>query len=172
MYGTAANRMGFMRGVLVHALVTLFGVGFSQTLAVKPAAVQFVDVSSGVNAPVVTRGGTVTLWVDVTPRSNIHVYAAGAAGFSAVRLVMTPRSGVRFGKPVYPPSELASTVGISRPVPMYRKAFRLAQAITVERSAKVGETITLGGAVNYQACDERLCYPPASMPVFWSVIVR
>jgi hypothetical protein len=26
--------------------------------------------------------------------------------------------------------------------------------------------------VNYQACDDRVCYPPESSPVSWTVVVK
>ena len=162
-----------MRGFLTLSCAVAFaGTGFSQTPGLRPSTAQFVTVESGVSASGVSPGGTVTLWVDVTPKSNIHVYAPGAKEFTAVAIVMTPRSGIAMGKPVYPRSELAPTAGVSAPVPMYRRMFRVAQPITVGTSAKTGETITLAGAVNYQACDDKICYPPASIPALWSFTVK
>jgi hypothetical protein len=57
-------------------------------------------------------------------------------------------------------------------VPAYRKTFRIAVPITVKATAKRGETLTVGGAVNYQACDDRLCYPVTAAPVTWTLTVK
>jgi len=121
---------------------------------------------------VVTKGGAVTLWADVTPKSNIHVYAADGQGFTPVTLVLTPHPGVTIGKVKYPIPELAHTVGVSDPVGVYTKPFRLAQPINVASSAKSGEAITIAGVVNYQARDDRVCYPTASLPISWIVTVK
>lgn len=120
----------------------------------------------------VAPGGTATLWADITPNSKIHVYAQGAKDFTPVTLVMTPRSGVTLGKPSYPASELSLTAGVAEPVPVYRTMFRIAQPITVGASSKTGDTITLAGAVNYQACDDKVCYPTASISLVWNVTVK
>jgi hypothetical protein len=37
---------------------------------------------------------------------------------------------------------------------------------------KSGETIVVAGKVTYQACDDRVCYPPESAPVSWTVNVK
>jgi hypothetical protein len=30
----------------------------------------------------------------------------------------------------------------------------------------------VSGTVNYQACDDRVCYPPESSPITWTVVVK
>jgi DsbC/DsbD-like thiol-disulfide interchange protein len=144
----------------------------AQTLGPKPSTLQHVTVETTASAPVVAKGGAVTLWADVTPKPNIHVYAADWQGFTPVTLVLTPRSGVTIGKVKYPIPELAHTVGVSDPVGVYTKPFRLAQPITVAASAKSGEVVTIAGVVNYQACDDKVCYPTASVPISWTVNVK
>jgi len=120
----------------------------------------------------VPKGGSATLWADVTPKPNIHVYASDNDGFASVKLVLTPRSGLTIGKVKYPQPELLPTPGVSNRVPVYRKLFRLAEPITVAATAKSGEEITIAGVLNYQACDDRVCYPTASLPISWTVKVK
>lgn len=145
---------------------------FAQSLTLKPPTVQYVSVVGSTSVPSAAPGAPLTLWADVTPKANIHVYAPGAKDVIPVALVMTPRSGITFSKPSYPAGELSATVGVDAPVPVYNKTFRIAQPIVLARPLISGETVTLAGAVNYQACDDRVCYPPASMPVMWSVKVQ
>ncbi len=144
----------------------------SQSLTLKPPAIQHVDITGTASAPSAKPGGTVTLWADVTPKANIHVYAPGAKPFTPVALVMTPRRGATFSKPSYPAGELSATAGIDQRVPVYKKTFRIVQRVVLERSLQSGETVTMYGAVNYQACDDRVCFAPASIPVMWSVNVQ
>jgi len=43
---------------------------------------------------------------------------------------------------------------------------------TADVAAGSTQTLTLAAALNYQACDDRLCYPAASFPVVWSVNIQ
>lgn len=146
---------------------------FAQTLLPK-SSVQQIAVTASTSAATVAKGGAITLWADVTPNKNIHVYATDKQGFTplSLKVALQPRIGI--GKVTYPPAEAGLTPGIDMliPIPMYTKAFRVAQAITISPSAKSGDVLTIAGAINYQACDDRLCYPATSMPVTWEVTVK
>jgi hypothetical protein len=144
----------------------------AQRLAPEPAISQHVTVTSGASAPAVAPGGTTSLWADITPGPNIHVYAPGAKDFQAVALIVSPLAGVAFGKAAYPAGTLVSFPGLDARVPVYQKLFRITQTLTLGRTRTAGATLTIAGAVNYQACDDRVCFPPASVPVNWTVRVR
>jgi hypothetical protein len=32
--------------------------------------------------------------------------------------------------------------------------------------------VVVAGVVSYQACDDKVCYPPESAPVAWTVMVK
>jgi hypothetical protein len=57
-------------------------------------------------------------------------------------------------------------------VPVFQKPFRLVQDMTIARSTKPGTTMTISGTVRYQACDDAVCFIPASAPVRWTVKVK
>lgn len=152
--------------------VVVSTTAFAQTLAPKPSTLQHVTVAAASSASSISPGRTVTLWAEVTPKPNIHVYASDSQGLTPVTLVITPRTGMTIGKVRYPVPELSPTLGVSDPVPIYRKPFRLAQPITLAAPLKAGDVVAIAGVVNYQACDDRLCYPVASMPISWTVNVR
>jgi hypothetical protein len=159
--------------VLALASIVSSATGsFGQALGPKLPMIHHVTVAPTSCAASVAPGGTVTLSVDVTPRTGAHVYAFGAKDFTPVSLVMTPRAGVTMAKAKYPPSELQPTLGVAEPVPVYRKTFRVTQPVTIAASIERGETLTLGGALNYQACDDKVCYPAAAIPVLWRLTVR
>lgn len=119
-------------------------------------------------APSVVRAasGTLTLALDVTPNPRIHVYAPGAKDFTAVSLVLMPQPDVTPGKPVYPKADVGAAPG-GDDAPAYSKAFRITQPVTVKGGAS--KQLTIAGVLNYQACDDRICYPVSSLPVTWTV---
>jgi hypothetical protein len=164
-----------MHGVTRYAMHCLLWAGcavlcppalLAQTLSPKQPAVQHVLVAT--SATPRAASGKVTLHVDVTPKPNIHVYAAGATEFTPVSLVLAPRVGVTAGRPAYPRAHPVPPLSVDK-APAYRGAFRIAQPITV--TAAAGDVV-ISGVLNYQACDELLCYPVASLPVSWTIKTR
>lgn len=117
-------------------------------------------------------GGTLALFVDVAPQSGIHVYAPGAKDYIAVSLKLNPHPEVKVGKVTFPKSEMMFFEVLNERVPVFQKPFRIAQAVTLDRSAKAGSTVTIWGTLGYQACDDKVCYPPESAPVSWTVTVK
>jgi hypothetical protein len=144
-------------------LKPLLALVLAQSLLTPKTAVQHVTA-----IPSVVRGanGSVTLALDVTPNPRIHVYAPGAKDFTAVSLVLTPGPQVAPGKPVYPKADVLAAPG-SDDAPAYAKAFRVTQPVTVKGGTST--ELTIAGVLNYQACDDRVCYPVSSLPVTWTL---
>jgi hypothetical protein len=46
---------------------------------------------------------------------------------------------------------------------------QLTQPLTLAAAMKPGESVTITGVFGYQACDDTMCYAPASAPVAWTV---
>jgi hypothetical protein len=160
---------GMRKAFAAVALMTAAVPAFAQGLLGKPAP-QHASVAPSASVASVAPGGKLTLWAEVTPFPAIHIYAAGAKDFTPVSLVVTPMAHVRTGKPVYPKAD-GDAPGDLEPVPAYKQPFRIAVPVTIAGTAPRGP-ITISGAVNYQACDDRLCYPASSAPVTWHVAVR
>ena len=164
-------RAAITLAILVGTSVACVGVMRAQSLLPK-ATVSHATVIASASAVNALPGGTVTLWADVAPNPSIHIYAAGAKDFTPVSLVMTPNAALNLGKATYPKPERASSPGSVDAVPVYRTEFRIAMPVTIKATAKSGDVITVGGAVNYQACDDGLCYPVSSAGVSWQIAVR
>lgn len=165
-----------MRMSVYFAILLTLSAGASagraqSLLSGKPTAQQ-ASVAAHASAATVAPGASVTLWADVTPNPSMHVYAEGATEFTPVALKLTPNAVVSFGKTSYPKPTLVGAPGATEKVPAYTQPFRIAVPVAVKASAKAGETLTLGGIVNYQACDDRLCYPVAAAPVLWTIAVK
>ena len=115
-------------------------------------------------------GAKLALFVDVTPKPGIHVYAPGTENYIPITVKLKAQPEIKAGKVAYPKSETMTFA--DEKVPVFQKPFRLTQDVTLDKSAKAGSTVTVSGIVNYQACDDRVCYAPESAPVSWTVTVK
>jgi hypothetical protein len=68
----------------------------------------------------------------------------------------------------YPKSDIMTFA--DEKVPVYQKPFRLAQEVTV--LGKPGTSVPIKATVDFQACDDKVCYPPESQQVAWTVTVK
>jgi DsbC/DsbD-like thiol-disulfide interchange protein len=135
--------------------------------APKPGHATVLPTPTEVNG---ASGAKLALFVDVTPKPGIHVYAPGSKDYIPITVKLNPQLEIKPGKVAYPKSEMMTFA--DEKVPVFQKPFRLTQDVTIDKSAKSGSTVTVAGTVNYQACDDRVCYPPESAPVMWTVLVK
>jgi DsbC/DsbD-like thiol-disulfide interchange protein len=113
--------------------------------------------------------------LDVAPAAGMHVYAPGVRGYKPIALVIDSQPGVIVGGAQYPPSETYHFKPLDERVQVYQHPFRIVQDVTVDASpqgtaALAGRTsITLSGTLSYQACDDKLCFTPQTVPLTWTV---
>jgi hypothetical protein len=156
---------------IVCAALAAGAAARAQGLLAKPG-VQHATVATTSSSTSAAPGSTVTLYADVTPNPSIHIYAEGAKDFTPVSVVLTPNAAVSAGKAKYPKPDAASAPGATDAVPAYKQPFRIAVPLTINSSSKPGDVLSVAGAVNYQACDDRLCYPVTAAPVTWTIAVK
>jgi hypothetical protein len=118
------------------------------------------------------------LVLDITPHRGMHVYAPGATGYRVVTLIIEPQPILRAHPLEYPPSEIYYFEPLDERVPVYQRRFTLVQEIVLEetpqaRAARRGkQSLRITGSLEYQACDDRICYNPESIPLSWTVTLR
>jgi hypothetical protein len=123
----------------------------------------------------VALGTRFSIAVDITPKRNMHVYAPGAGSYRVVALNITPQPHLRTIPIRYPPSEIYHFVPLNERVPVYQKPFTLQTELIPEataegRKAFSGKTeLVISGTLEYQACDDKLCFNPVSLPLSWRV---
>ena len=135
--------------------------------AVKP---KHLTLAATTSAAAAAPGARLTLYLDVKPNPGIHVYAPGAKDYQPIAIKLDKRTGVVAGRVVYPKSQALEFEG--QRIPVYDAAFRLTQEITLARSLAPGAVVTLTGTVTYQACDDRVCFFPETVPVAWTIAAR
>jgi AhpC/TSA family/Disulphide bond corrector protein DsbC len=124
-------------------------------------------------------GSRFSLILDVTPGPSMHVYAPPQKSYRAIALTITPREDVVIHPMTFPEAETYHFKPLNERVQVYRRAFRLIQdvtfAVTPEtraRASEPGAQIPLQGRLEYQACDDKVCYLPQTVPVLWTIGLR
>jgi peroxiredoxin len=146
--------------------------------AAKRIQTDHLDVTTYVSDEVVAPGSLFSVVFDVKPNAGIHVYAPGAKDYRIINLRLDANPTLTTRALQYPPSEIYHFKPLDERVPVFQKPFRLVQSMAFNtspeaRAALKGvETVTISGALEYQACDDRVCFNPRSSPVSYTVKVR
>lgn len=108
----------------------------------------------------------------------MHVYAPGKHDYQVVKVTIDPQPWLRAHETRYPPSEMYHFKPLNERVEVYSKPFRLVQDVTILATPEVQKllstlsTITIAGSIDYQACDDKICYNPARVPISFSVTMK
>ena len=138
-----------------------------------------LEISASQSNPDILVGSRFHLALDITPKPTMHVYAPGAEelGYRVIGLELDVPSFLRVLPAEYPASEIYHFEPLDEHVPVYQRPFRLVQEIVVEgdpeSAARLAEidALTLTGRLDYQACDDAVCFNPASVPLTWTLTV-
>lgn len=154
-------------------------VGQQQTLkAGVPVITDHLKVRIFPDEATAIPGGRVALGVEIEPRPRMHVYAPGAENYQIISLTIGGPPFVRALPLLYPPSEIYFFEPFKERVPVYQKPFKLTREIVFENKAGAetafleNRKLTLKGKLDYQACDDKVCFMPVSVPLSWSVQLR
>ena len=137
-----------------------------------------LDVKTYPSEAAIAPGNRFSIAFDVTPKSRIHVYAPGASSYRIVSVTMTPQPFVRILPLKYPKSEIYFFKPLNERVPVYQKPFTFVQELVLEghpdaQAALRGkDSLTLTGTFDYQACDDKVCFNPTSIPLTWTLSLR
>jgi hypothetical protein len=146
--------------------------------AVASAETSHLQMRASISDTAVAPGERISIAVAVSPRSRMHVYAPGKHSYRMVRLTVDPQPWLRTHDTRYPPSEIYHFKPLDERVEVYSKPFRLLQDVTILATPDVQKTlaamnsVTLTGALEYQACDDRICYNPARVPFSFTMAVK
>jgi DsbC/DsbD-like thiol-disulfide interchange protein len=132
--------------------------------------------TASLSPDIVRPGTTLLLAVDVRPKTGIHVYAPGTQ-YRPVAIAIEPNPALSIDEVVYPRPMSYLFKPLNESVLVYERPFRLTLHMTVggtpaQVAALTAESrLTIKGQLTYQACDEKVCYLPVSMPLDWSLTV-
>ncbi len=147
--------------------------------AAPPIETKHLTVAVSAPAATVTPGGRVSLTLEVTPRPTMHVYAPGQKDYIAISLAIQADPALTAGAARFPTPEKVLLKALGETQLVYRRPFRIAQDVTVARTAAIrarartpGATVAVRGTLRYQACDDIICYVPVDVPVAWTIALK
>lgn len=122
----------------------------------------------------VKAGSRLELMVELNLKSKFHVYAPGVqASYKPIAWTMDDSTAWRAHAIAFPASRILRLEAIDESVPVFEGSFRLSRDLSIGQGAEVrpaltgGNELVIKGALKYQACDDRECYPPVSIPLEW-----
>ena len=153
------------------------GKGPTSVAATKVAG-NHLDVTSYPSDTTIAAGNRFSLVANVEPHVGVHVYAPGAPGYRVIGLTITPQPFLRVLPATYPKSEIYFFKPLHERVPVFQKPFTLVQELVLEgtpaaQAAYRGKaSLTVEGSLDYQACDDSVCFNPVSVPLTWTVSLK
>ncbi|PYR74783.1 MAG: hypothetical protein DMF86_17455 [Acidobacteria bacterium] len=138
----------------------------------EPASIEtrHLRVTTSASAAEVVAGGRLSLFVDLAPKPKMHVYAPGQQDYLGVSLTLEKDEAFAAGAAKFPASEKLFFKPLNETQRVYSHPFRITQPVTIARQR--GGTVTVKGTLRYQACDDAVCYLPATVPLTWTVKIK
>ena len=125
---------------------------------------------------VIVPGARISIVVDVVPKKSMHVYAPGTQ-YRPVVIRLQADPTLRVHNPVYPKPTVYRFKPLNEDVLVYDTPFRLAVdviaggSVALRRKLRGRTQMTIKATLDYQACDDHMCYLPASVPFQWTLQV-
>jgi len=170
-FEAAYQERNTVASLLVRQGTTPFGPAMT-------AETPHLRVTAAVSDEQVAVGERVSLVFDIEPRPGMHVYAPGRHTYQVVRVSLDTQPWLRASATMYPPSEIYHFKPLDERVEVYQAPFRLVQDVTILATQEVQKMlaeqsgVTITGRLEYQACDDKLCYSPQTVPVSWKLSLK
>jgi thioredoxin:protein disulfide reductase len=157
--------MKFLAALFVSALL-LIAVAALPFPPQIPSGREVVSPTAFVSLEPVARDASFQIAVVLKIRDGFHINAhqPSADYLIATNLTANPQTGFKLGQPSYPKGELHTFAFSKTPLNVYQGKVIVRLPITVLPNAPLGpQHIPL--KLRYQACNQELCLPPATLDV-------
>jgi len=160
------------------AATILATMGVAPSGAAVASSTSHLSMSATISDTVAAPGHRLTIVADVTPQARMHLYAPGKHDYQVVKLSIDPRVWLKAHDTVYPASEIYHFKPLDERVEVYSKPFRLQRDVTLLATPEMQKllggmpSVTITGALEYQACDDKVCFNPSRVPVSFTVTLK
>jgi hypothetical protein len=116
--------------------------------------------------------------IDIDPEKNVHVYAPGVSGYKPIAVAIAPQPGLVVRAAQFPKSEDYFFKPLNEHVRVFQKPFRLVQDLEIDPAPQAAASLTgrssmtITGTLQYQACDDKVCFTPQSVPLSWTISLK
>ena len=164
----------------VSSLLIKLGSKTEASVAATKVSTAHLDLTSYASDAAVAPGNRFSLVVEAEPHAGLHVYAPGAeaSGYRVISLRLQPDPQIHVLPAKYPASEIYYFKPLNERVAVFQKPFRLVQELVLDGTPASQEILrgkqelALTGTLEYQACNDKLCYNPVSVPLTWKLSLR
>ena len=164
----------------VSNLLIKTGENTGAAIAATKVSTAHLDLTTYPSSPALAPGDRFSVVLDVQPRPQMHVYAPGAEanGYRVISFVLEPDPVIRALPVQYPASEIYFFEPLNERVPVFLKPFRLVQELVLggdlqaQAALRGKPNVTVKGTLQYQACDDKVCFNPVSLPLSWTMDLR
>ena len=131
------------------------------------------ELTPTVEQQAIQPGQTVTLVLGVELPENIHVQSDDPRDPFVIPtlLTFTLPEGVTMEEITYPESMDFLVAGQEEPLAVFEHEFTIAVRLALDADVSPGD-IVVPGSFLYQACDDRVCFAPATAAVEWRIHVE
>ena len=150
------------------------GVAGSPMTANTAHLTMTASISDATAAP----GERLAIVANVTPKPGMHLYAPGKHDYQVVGLTLDAQPWMRPHATIYPASQIYHFKPLDERVEVFMKPFQLRRDVTLLATPDAQKllagvtTITITGALEYQACDDKVCFNPERVPVSFVVKLK
>jgi hypothetical protein len=132
-----------------------------------------LTVTSYVTDDRVYAGNRVSLILDIELPAKTHIYAPGVKDYKAVAFELNPQPNIRFLDTSFPKPTIMNLPVIKERVPVYSNKVRISRDVIVgtDENMRKESRVEITGNLEYQACDDQICYLAAKVPLTFSFTV-
>ena len=151
--------------------------GLGGASAVK-ATTAHLSITASISDTEAAPGERLSIVADIVPARGMHVYAPGRHSYQVVRLELDAQPWLKVHPISYPPSTIYHFKPLDERVEVFITPFRLRRDITVLATPEAQKLLatmasaTIHGAVEYQACDDKVCFNPTRVPVTFTIALK
>ena len=157
------------------AATILSTIGRGAPAGSMTATTRHLSLQASISDVTAAPGERLSVIADVTPVRGMHVYAPGKHTYQVVRLEFDPQPWLKVSATSYPASEIYHFKPLDERVEVFMKPFRLRRDVTLlatqaaQKQLGAMTSVTIAGAFEYQACDDKVCFNPARVPISFTI---
>jgi thiol:disulfide interchange protein len=152
--------------LLVGAAASFAGTGLAQM--VRPTA----DTAALVELETIRAGGPARVALQVSLPEGFHIQSNKPRDPSliATELAIEAPAGVTVQEIVFPPPTDLKQAGSDQPLAVFPHAFDIGVGLAIAETVAAGD-VQVPLRLRYQACDDHVCFPPATARARWTLHV-
>jgi peroxiredoxin len=119
-------------------------------------------------------GHRAALVLEIDLKPKMHLYAPGVQHYIPIDWQMAGSKAWAAFPAVYPASKTLNLPAIKETVPVYTDHIRIVRDVAVGLEPEImpslaaDRTLSVQGSFRYQACDDKECYLPKTIPLNWT----